>query len=290
MAGRVHVIGAGLAGLSAALSLTAAGRAVTLHEAGPAAGGRCRSYFDREIGLTIDNGNHLLLSGNRAAFAYLQEIGAADTLGGPVRPVFPFMALDTGERWVLRPSAGRLPWWILSRSRRVPGTRATDYLALLRLRDCADDRTVAGAFTPGALYRRLIEPLAIAALNTPPSEGLARLLGAVVRETLMQGGGACIPRFPKQTLATSLIDPAVALLRTRGAELRFSRRVSALEVSGNRVAALRSPEQPVPIGPDDGVVLAVPPWVATSLLPDLVAPDEFEVNPQHPFSRRCEGG
>ncbi|HEY6430655.1 MAG TPA: hydroxysqualene dehydroxylase HpnE, partial [Acetobacteraceae bacterium] len=276
MAGRVHVIGAGLAGLSAALSLTAAGCAVTLHEAGPTAGGRCRSYFDRELGLAIDNGNHLLLSGNRAAFAYLREIGAADTLGGPARPVFPFMALDTGQRWVLRPSAGRLPWWILSRGRRVPGTRARDYLALLGLRDCTDARTVADAFTPGALYHRLIEPLAIAALNTPPSEGLARLLGAVVRETLMQGGRACIPRFPREMLAASLIDPAIVLLRARGAELRFSRRVSALEMSGDRVVALRYPDQPVPVGPDDSVVLAVPPWVATSLLPGLVAPDEFE--------------
>ncbi len=289
MAGRVHVIGAGLAGLSAALSLTAAGRAVTLHEAGPVAGGRCRSYFDREIGLTIDNGNHLLLSGNRATFVYLQEIGATDTLGGPARPVFPFMAVDTGERWVLRPNAGRLPWWILSRARRVPGTRATDYLALLRLRGCADDRTVADAFQPGALYRRLIEPLAIAALNTPPSAGLARLLGAVVRETLMQGGDACIPRFPKQTLATSLIDPAVALLRARGAELRFSRRISALELSGDRVVALRSPDQTIQVGPDDGVVVAVPPWVATSLAAGPGGSKRIRVDPQHPFPGRCEG-
>ena len=68
---QVHVIGAGLAGLSAAVTLAAAGRQVTLHEAGPAAGGRCRSYFDRELGCRIDNGNHLLLSGNSATMAYL---------------------------------------------------------------------------------------------------------------------------------------------------------------------------------------------------------------------------
>ncbi len=45
---RVHVIGAGLAGLAASLALADAGLPVTLYEAGPAAGGRCRSYFDRQ--------------------------------------------------------------------------------------------------------------------------------------------------------------------------------------------------------------------------------------------------
>ena len=276
MNGRVHVIGGGLAGLSAALALTAAGRPVTLHEAGPAAGGRCRSYFDREIGLTIDNGNHLLLSGNRAAFAYLDEIGATGTLGGPDRPLFPFMALDTGQRWLLRPSSGRLPWWILSSQRRVPGTRAIDYLALLRLRTDRDERTVADSLPPNQLYRRLIEPLAIAALNTHPSKGLARLLGAVVRETLLQGGAACLPRFPRETLAQSLIEPAVSILSARGAELRFARRVTALDVLAGRISTLRTPEGSVPLGPNDGLVLAVPPWIATNLLPQLTAPAEFE--------------
>ena len=120
----VHVVGAGLAGLSAALDLVAAGVGVTVHEAGPAAGGRCRSYFDRELGCRIDNGNHLLLSGNRAAWAFLDRVGARGTMGGPAEPVFPFMDLATSERWTVRPNRGRLPWWVLSRGRRVPGARA----------------------------------------------------------------------------------------------------------------------------------------------------------------------
>ena len=73
----VHVVGAGLAGLAAAVRLVERGVGVTLHEAAPAAGGRCRSYFDRELGCRIDNGNHLLLSGNRAAFASSSRSAAA---------------------------------------------------------------------------------------------------------------------------------------------------------------------------------------------------------------------
>ena len=85
-------------------------------------------YFDRELGLTIDNGNHLLLSGNRAAFAYLKAIGATGKLGGPAKARFPFMDLSTGLRWTVRPNAGPIPWWLLLRSRRVPQARLGDYL------------------------------------------------------------------------------------------------------------------------------------------------------------------
>jgi hydroxysqualene dehydroxylase len=271
-----HIVGAGLAGLSAALALTEAGRVATLYEAAPVAGGRCRSYFDRELGLTIDNGNHLLLSGNREAAAYLKAIGATGKLGGPAKARFPFMDLSTGLRWTVRPNAGPIPWWLLLRSRRVPQARLGDYLRLLALTRLTDDTTVATALRHGWLYWRLAEPLAIAALNTPPREALARLLGAVLRETLMRGGSACIPRFPRAGLSDALIDPAVATLRKRGAAIHVSRRIAGLEIAGDRVVALLTPDGPLPLAPDDTVILAVPPWVATSLLPGLTAPDAFE--------------
>ncbi len=273
---QTHVIGAGLAGLSAALALVDAGRSVIVHESGPAAGGRCRSYQDRALGLTIDNGNHLLLSGNAAAFAYLDRIGARATMGGPDEPVFPFVDIPTGAAWTVRPNRGRLPWWIFSPARRVPGTKATDYLALLGLRFVSDDRSVAAVLKPGALTDRLVAPLAIAALNTQLDQGLARLLGAVVKETLMLGSAACIPRFPRTSLAASLIDPALAALQKGGAAIHFARRIAGLEIVGNRVMALQMPDGPITLGKADSVVLAVPPWIAADMLPGLRAPDEFE--------------
>ena len=87
---QTHIIGAGLAGLATAVSLVREGHAVTLYEARGQAGGRCRSYLDAKLDCMVDNGNHLLLSGNKAAMRYLADIKATDALIGPVSACFPF--------------------------------------------------------------------------------------------------------------------------------------------------------------------------------------------------------
>src|SRR4029077_4056996 len=114
--------GAGISGLSAAVRLANANFRVHVHEATQQAGGRCRSYFDAATNLTIDNGNHLLLSGNRHALAYARSIGSEAGLIGPKSAQFPFVDWATGQRWLLDPGAPRLPLWVFDESRRVPDT------------------------------------------------------------------------------------------------------------------------------------------------------------------------
>ena len=184
----VHVIGAGLAGLAAACALTDRGHHVVLFEAAKAAGGRARSYVDPVLGCRIDNGNHLLLSGNIAALSYLHRIGAARSLTGPAKPVFPFIDLKSGAHWQLRLNQGGFPWWVFSRARRVPGTGLRHYAALLKLRKAGRDDLVAKLVGHGPLYRNLLEPLAIAALNTMPDIASAAPLRAVLAESIERGG------------------------------------------------------------------------------------------------------
>lgn len=271
--GRAHVVGAGIAGLSAALRLAKADWPVTLYEAAAQAGGRCRSYVDAKLERSIDNGNHMLLSANTAALDFVREIGAADRLTRPREAAFPFLDLASGERWTLTPSAGVIPWWIFSAERRIPGTRAGDYLAAWKLAAAGPDATVADCLgTRGPLWKRFWVPLTVAALNTHPREASARLLWLVVRESFAKGANACRPYVARHGLSDVFIDPALAALRSHGAEIAFGRRLRALDLGGSRVARLDFGEAQVALGPDDAVVLALPPTVAGDLLPGLVVP------------------
>ena len=273
----VHVVGAGLAGLSAATALAEAGVEVEVSEAAAQAGGRCRSYFDAQLGLTIDNGNHLVLSGNPAVHAYLARIGASERLTGPKETRFPFVDLATGARWTVRPNAGPLPWWIFAKDRGVPGATLGDYLGMGALAfGNAGKRVDQAVRCEGPVWDKLMRPFLLAALNLAPEAGSAELCGAVIRETLLKGGRAYAPRVPTPGLAAAFVDPALAYLERYGGRMRLQRRLTGLEVEGGRIAALSFSDGAVPLGEADRVVLAVPPWVAAELMPGLTVPDAFE--------------
>ncbi len=190
----VHVIGAGIAGLSAAVRLIDDGRQVIVHEAASFAGGRCRSYLDPTLGVVIDNGNHLLLSGNHQALDYLDRIGARATLHDSGAAVFDFADLKGGERWRLDLSEGRIPWWLFDRKKRVPGTAFGEYLAPLGLFVKGRNATVGEAMRcQGALYERLWRPLLTSALNTDPRESSAALTAALLRENSRRRGKGLPP-------------------------------------------------------------------------------------------------
>ncbi|MGC1778659.1 MAG: hydroxysqualene dehydroxylase HpnE [Xanthobacteraceae bacterium] len=276
MSRTTHIIGAGLAGLAAALKLTGRGETVVVHEATAFAGGRCRSYHDAAVGMVIDNGNHLLLSGNRAALDYLREVGAAGRLTGPHEAEFQFVDLAGGERWTLRPNSGRVPWWIFDASRRVPGTQALDYLALARLLLPPPGKTVDAVIScKGPLYGRLVEPLLLAALNIDPPRGSAKLASAVIRETLAAGGAACRPLVARDGLSATLIEPALAVLAWRGAHVQLEHQLRTIRFGTNRVDALDFGGETIALAEEDAVILAVPPYAAASLVRGLEVPTEF---------------
>lgn len=269
---RATIAGVGLAGLAAAVSLRAAGVAVALSDSAAHFGGRCRSYDDPMLGLTIDNGNHLVLAGNVAVERFLGTIGAVSPLSGPDHAEFAFVDLADDRRWTLVVNDGRVPWWILSRRRRVPGTKARDYLALIRLLNRNERRIDALIEPHGVLWRNLFDPVFRAVLNTAPEEASSALAGNVVRETLARGGRATRPLIATHSLSASFIDPALAWLADRGTAATSGRRLRSIKYVGDRVAALEWSDGWQEIGGNEAVILAVPPWVALSLVPGLSAP------------------
>jgi hydroxysqualene dehydroxylase len=126
----------------------------------------------------------------------------------------------------------------------------------------------------GVLWERLMEPFLLAALNTEAKSGSADLAGAVVRETLARGGAAYRPRIADPTLAAAFVEPALATLETRGASVRLGRRLRRIGFDGDRVSALTFADGEVVVEPADTVLLAVPPWVAVELVPELTVPTE----------------
>ncbi len=272
----IHIIGAGLAGLAAAVRLTDSGRAVAVYEATAQAGGRCRSYQDQATGMLIDNGTHLLLSGNQAALSYAKTIGSDAGLRGPTEAEFPFLDLANDEQWTLRFGDGRFPWWVLDKDRRVPQTGVIDYLPLVRLAWSPSERSIGEVMTcAGPIYQRLLEPFLLAALNIAPREGSAKLAGALIRETLALGGQACRPLLAQDGIGNVFVEPAVAYLRQRGISVTLQDELRALRFSGGRAAQLDFADRQIDLGEGDSVILAVPAYIAAKLVPDLRAPSAF---------------
>lgn len=280
----IHIVGAGLAGLSAALQLSLNGEKVVLYEAAPFAGGRCRSFLDRELGCRIDNGSHLVLSGNVAIYDYLSLTGALDTMGGPGRPLFPFMDLSTGERWKVEMNKGLIPWWLLFPKRRVAGTKMRDYASLINVM-MADRQARVSAVVDAqnVLYKRFWEPMTIGVLNTEPEIASASMLASVLAQTFAVGGQACIPLIPKDGLSETFVDPCLEILRHKGVDIKFNHRLGAIRTaeyerkqSMNEVRELRfHNESVVEIGARDNVILALPAWVVRGLVPNVVVPGDF---------------
>ncbi|MGR3464425.1 MULTISPECIES: hydroxysqualene dehydroxylase [Rhodobacterales] len=269
---RVHVVGAGLAGLAAALQLSEdPAREVVLHEATARAGGRCWSFHDTALDRLIDNGNHLVLSGNETVFDHCRRIGSAGLLDIAPRAELPFTDLSTGAHWALRLPLG-LRDLLTGGLRLPPGTALPLGPDTARLMRARPGSTVAQAIPGrGPAWTRIWEPLSLAVLNAPPDRAAAAPLAEVLRRTVLRGGQACRPVTMPRGLGPTLIDPALATLAHRGIRPHYRHPLTGLTTRAGRAETLRFGEGEIALAPGDAVVLALPPEALSRLL-DLPAP------------------
>ncbi|MBA4782415.1 MAG: FAD-dependent oxidoreductase [Rhizobiales bacterium] len=282
MSGTTHIVGLGVAGLSAAVRLAERGLPVTLYDGAKVAGGRCRSFHDARLDCAIDNGNHLLLSGNRSALSYLDLLGARDELEIQPDARFDFVDLESGERWQVALNRGALPLWLLDREKSIPGVRLRDYASALRFPFASQTATIDGLSksrtstrTNGKdmLYQRFWEPMSWAVLNTTPDRASARLMWAVLRETFARGGAACRPMIARRGLSETFVDPALAYLAARKIQPFFNEPLKEIGIEGDRITRLDFAERSVLITPADRVILALPRAQMAKLMPEISVPD-----------------
>ena len=272
----VHIIGAGLAGLSAAVELASTGATIHLYEAAKAAGGRCRSYYDPHLNMETDNGNHLMLSGNHHALSYLEKIGGLEQLALSPDARLQFTDLRNGDRWAIAPPTGKFPFGILSKTSRPPEARLRDYLEILKLMLSQSDTPIEQKMRcDGPLYHKFLRPVLLAALNTDPASASSALARQVLRDTLMKGTQACKPIIARRGLSKALIDPALSYLKKHGANQYLSTRVLGLSLFDTHASSLNFEGHSKTLAPTDIVILATPPQFAKTLLPGVKRPDEF---------------
>lgn len=255
----IHIVGAGLAGLAAAMAASEHGR-VVLYETAPQAGGRCRSFYDKRLKTTIDNGNHLILGANTDTLDYIRRIGAFEHFMAPVSPVYPFVDLTTRRHWHHKPP-------------RFKGIRMREWPHLLRLFWASGQSRVSDCIPPQSfLSQRLIEPFTLAALNTAPHEASAYMLRQVLQRMITGGKSAWHSYLPVTGLSAALVDPALLRIKARGGSVHLQTPVQRLSFGHGRVTSLHTTKQEIAIGAEDMVILAVAPSALVGLLPEA-APD-----------------
>lgn len=233
---QLAVIGAGWAGLAAAVEATARGHRVTLFEMAPSAGGRARRASGGSgDGLALDNGQHILIGAYTETLRLMQHVGV-DIGSAFIRMPLTLRFAGGGVLTLPRGRpAGAFARAVLARS----GWRWSERLALLRAAGgwmrsgftCAPEASVAQltAGLPQRIRAELIDPLCIAALNTPPALASASVFLRVLRDALFAGPGSADLLLPRVDLGALWPDVAIAWLAAAGADVRMASRVARLD-------------------------------------------------------------
>lgn len=229
---RVAVIGGGWAGLAAAVTLAGAGADVVLFEMAPQLGGRARRV--EHDGQAFDNGQHILIGAYTETLALMRQVGADPQALLQRLPLTLRYPQGQGLRLPPGPAVPAFLRGVLANHDWTLGERLALLRAALgwRLRGFRCDPALTVAQLCSALPRRvrddLIDPLCIAALNTPAEAASATVLLRVLHDALFAGPGAADLLLPRTTLDALLPLPAERWLRAAGAELRLATRVRQL--------------------------------------------------------------
>jgi squalene-associated FAD-dependent desaturase len=260
------VVGAGYAGMAAAVTLAARGARVTVFESGPVPGGRARRVTTQ--GRTLDNGQHILVGAYATLFSLMRAVGvpADAVLRLPLElryaDGFRFNALYLPAPFGLLGGlllARGLPW--RERVGAVRFMRALRRTGFRLHEDCSVSALLERYGQAGRIGHYLWEPLCVSALNTLPASASANVFLAALRDTLGGEAGASDLILPRVDLSRLFPEPAMAWLQSKGADVRCESTVRDL-------SRLRSEHE--------AVIVAVGPHQLKTLLPEHAPEYEYQ--------------
>ena len=229
----VAVVGAGWAGIAAAVHARRAGHAVQVFEMAPGLGGRARSV--QLDGLALDNGQHILIGAYRATLEAMPLRGAAACR---LRKRVPLGLAYADGQGLRLPSGAPVPAFVRAVLRRRGWTWGQRFALLAAAGRWGaagfrcDPRLSVAALCrglPSAVQQQLIEPLCVAALNTPASQASAAVFLRVLRDALFSGPGSADLLLPAAPLGELLPAPAARWFEAQGVEVRLRHRAAQLE-------------------------------------------------------------
>jgi squalene-associated FAD-dependent desaturase len=275
---RVAVVGAGLAGLTAACALADAGQGVTLFEARPWAGGKTYSFEDHETGDTVDNGQHIFMTCCTAYIGLLRRLGTLRLTRRQQRlrvPVLDGKGMRS-DLWSapLPPPLHLAPAFALYRHLGCGSKwRIARAIAALR-RVSVPDRAALGRQSFSQWLRRhgqtdaeisgFWDLIVVPALNCTSEQASAEQAFFLFERGFLASAESAAIGVPTTGLSDLHVRPAVRYLEARGGELRTSAAVERLELGDGRFAALVVSDTRSRF---DACVLAVPPRQALAILP-----------------------
>jgi squalene-associated FAD-dependent desaturase len=230
---KIAIIGGGWSGLAAAVRAVSLGHHVTLLEMAPDLGGRARTV--NRHGRLRDNGQHILIGAYTHTLDLMRLVGA-DLSSTLYRTPLCLMAPDgqglalTGRSSIVTFAAAVLRNRSWTWRSRIALLRASTVWALKRF-ECSADLTVQTLTQtlPPEVRQGLVEPLCVAALNTPAYRASARVFLRVLKDSLMSGSGGADLLLPSRPLGELLPQPAQRWLEARGTEVVLRERVNELQ-------------------------------------------------------------
>ena len=264
---QLTIVGAGWAGLAAAVAATQAGWRVQLFEAANIAGGRARCLQQSFAGKPLDNGQHILIGAYRDTLALMRTVG--------LNPEALLQRIPLDVRFANGQGLS-LPNWplplnLLAGLGRAQGWTLKDKASLIQAAwgwqraefECDPTWTVAHLCNISGLSPRvmteLIEPLCLSALNTPVQQASGKVLLRVLHDALLAGAGSSDLLVPRVDLGALLPEACLQWLGANGADIHLGTRVTAAQVEALHQTATS----------DTAVLLACPPWDAARLTADI---------------------